>query len=442
MALDKLVDSSQLDSDLTLVANAIRAKGGTSASLAFPAGFVSAIQNIPSGEGGVAKKQIQFIDYNGTVVESYTAAEFGELTALPANPSHTGLVAQGWNWTLVQIQDYLASYPDGDVNVGQMYITESGNTEIDIELKEDALNPYLVIAPNGTVIVDWGDGSATDTLTGTSLTTKKTVGHVYSSAGNYTISLHVQSGRFTFYQNNAQYVGVLNLSSSMNNRSRIYADDIVAIRIGNGVTGIGAYAFSNCYALTSLTIPSGVTSIGANTFQSCYALTSLTIPSGVTSIGVNTFQYCHALTSLTIPSGVTSIGNSAFQSCYALTSLTIPSGVTSIGANTFQSCYALMSLTIPSGVTSIGNYAFQYCYALTSLTIPSGVTSIGAYVFQSFYSVTEYHFQPTTPPTLGNSNFTNINPLCKIYVPAGSLSAYQTAKNWSTYASYMEEEAA
>ena len=52
MAVDKLVDSSQLNSDLTSVANAIRTKGGTSASLSFPAGFVSAIGNIPTGGGG------------------------------------------------------------------------------------------------------------------------------------------------------------------------------------------------------------------------------------------------------------------------------------------------------------------------------------------------------------------------------------------------------
>ena len=49
MSVDKLVDSTQLDSDLTSVANAIRTKGGTSASLAFPAEFVSAIAAIPSG---------------------------------------------------------------------------------------------------------------------------------------------------------------------------------------------------------------------------------------------------------------------------------------------------------------------------------------------------------------------------------------------------------
>ena len=40
MALDAKVDSAQLNSDLTSVANAIRTKGGTSAQLAFPAGFV------------------------------------------------------------------------------------------------------------------------------------------------------------------------------------------------------------------------------------------------------------------------------------------------------------------------------------------------------------------------------------------------------------------
>lgn len=51
MAVDKLVDSTQLDADLTSVANAIRTKGGTSAQLAFPAGFVSAVEAIETGGG-------------------------------------------------------------------------------------------------------------------------------------------------------------------------------------------------------------------------------------------------------------------------------------------------------------------------------------------------------------------------------------------------------
>lgn len=51
MAVDKLVDSTQLNTDLTSVANAIRTKGGTSGQLAFPAGFVSAVEAIPAGGG-------------------------------------------------------------------------------------------------------------------------------------------------------------------------------------------------------------------------------------------------------------------------------------------------------------------------------------------------------------------------------------------------------
>lgn len=54
MAVDKLVDSAVLNSNLTSVANAIRTKGGTSEQLAFPAEFVSAIGAIPSGGGGLS----------------------------------------------------------------------------------------------------------------------------------------------------------------------------------------------------------------------------------------------------------------------------------------------------------------------------------------------------------------------------------------------------
>ena len=54
MAFDKLVDSTQLGSDLTSVANAIRTKGGTSDTLAFPSGFVSAVNALPQMTGNLA----------------------------------------------------------------------------------------------------------------------------------------------------------------------------------------------------------------------------------------------------------------------------------------------------------------------------------------------------------------------------------------------------
>ena len=54
MAYDKLVDSAQLNSNLTSVANAIRTKGATSDTLAFPSGFVSAVNALPQMTGDFA----------------------------------------------------------------------------------------------------------------------------------------------------------------------------------------------------------------------------------------------------------------------------------------------------------------------------------------------------------------------------------------------------
>lgn len=73
MALDKLVDSTQLDADLTTVANAIRTKGGTSAQLSFPSGMAAAIADLPSG--GITPSGSISITENGTYdVEEYAEA--------------------------------------------------------------------------------------------------------------------------------------------------------------------------------------------------------------------------------------------------------------------------------------------------------------------------------------------------------------------------------
>ena len=49
MANYKLVNADQLDADLSGIANSIRNKGGTSASMSFPDGFSSAINAISTG---------------------------------------------------------------------------------------------------------------------------------------------------------------------------------------------------------------------------------------------------------------------------------------------------------------------------------------------------------------------------------------------------------
>ena len=74
--------------------------------------------------------------------------------------------------------------------------------------------------------------------------------------------------------------------------------DITSIDIPNGVTTIGAMAFSACANLTGVIIPAGVTSIGGNAFYNCTGLTSITIPDSVTSIGAFALSGASQLTDI------------------------------------------------------------------------------------------------------------------------------------------------
>ena len=139
-----------------------------------------------------------------------------------------------------------------------------------------------------------------------------------------------------------------------------------------------------------------------------------------TQIPLYYFAYDDLLASIEIPQGVTSIRSGAFQNCTSLASIEIPQGVTSIGSGAFQNCTSLASIKIPQGVTSIGSVAFQ---------------SIGTDTTGSVITMLE-----STPPTLASNAFQYAN-ISKIIVPQGSLTAYQTATNWATYANLMEEAA-
>ena len=409
--------------------------------------FASADVNVSGGGGGVSvpPKEVNFYDYDGTVVDAYTASEFASLSAMPANPTHDGLTAQGWNWSLADAKAYVAKY--GRLNIGQMYVTTSGDTEIDIQLGIGSNKPYLGCCPNGTVEIDWGDGSAHDTLTGTSITTLQSVQHTYPDTGKmFTIRLHMESGSLGFIGTSSSSTGsrvIYNGSTGTTNRQRAYQSAVKEVRLGSHVTSIGSYAFNRCSSLASITIPNGVTSIGNNTFQDCYSLASITIPNGVTILDSSTLAYCYSLASITIPNGVTSINGNTLQNCYLLASITIPESVTHIGSGAFSSCYLLASIPILNGVTNIDSSTFYNCYSLASITIPNGVTSIGSSAFNNCSSLAYLIFEPTTPPTVANANaFNNLPSDLVVYVPNGTLSAYQSASNYSGISNYMVEMSA
>ena len=253
--------------------------------------------------------------------------------------------------------------------------------------------------------------------------------------------------------------------------------------------GIGEKAFYNCTGLTSITIPNSVTSIGDRAFYGCSGLTSVVwnaknvadfsssdaapfykIRSSITSFTFgNSVQHIPAylcygmsnLTSITIPNSVTSIGSAAFYNCCMLTSITIPNSVTSIGSEAFRFCGRLKSIIwnaencadfsssdaapfykIRSSITSftfgnsVQHIPAYLCYGmsnLTSITIPNSVTSIGDYAFYGCSGLAYIESLAEVPPTLGYGTYSSVSENIPVYVPCGSIAAYQSAEGWNVF---------
>lgn len=357
----------------------------------------------------VPAKDVNFIDYDGTVIYSYTTAEFAQLSSLPENPTHDGLISQGWNWTLSDAKTYVQKYKS--LWIGQMYITTSGDTLINIELKKGRLSPYLGLGINGTVTINWGDG-LTDTVTGNALDYQIRTLHNYNAEGLYTITIHVDEGEFAFHEPEPYYV--LNKNTGSAKENLVYSNSIKTIRIGNNAN-LGRNAFYYCQSLINITIPDYIDTALAQTFSMCASLKSLTLPKGFSSYGISNF-FC----------------------CYSLKNISLPKEMTGINLSSFHTCSCLVGVSISDASTStIASYGFKDCCNLASITIPENITGISSEAFSGCGGLNEIHFKSITPPTVANPNaFTNLPTDCIIYVPQGTRDTYITATNYPAAGSY------
>ncbi len=208
---------------------------------------------------------------------------------------------------------------------------------------------------------------------------------------------------------------------------------VVCIKIGAGVTSIGANSFNPFgYDLKEVQMSgSAVTEIGENAFLGCSLLSEIRLPSSLTTIGPGAFQGCSGLKSITIPAGLTAVGEDAFANCTGLErvditdlaawcaidfdevsnplcfrarlylngtevkDLVIPSGIKEIKPFAFVGCSSLKNLTIPVGVTDIGGLAFCDCVHLQTVTIPATVTFIDHDAFDNCSKIQDVYYGGT-----------------------------------------------
>lgn len=408
------------------------------------------------GGGGNMSDPIRFFDYDGTLVASYTAVP----SELPAVPTHDKLTNGTWNYTLTEVQTQFSAM--GTCDVGANYDTISGATEIDIELQEGRLHPYLSLAVNGTVSIDWGDGSTPSTSTGTSVSTRKTdIHHEYAAAGKYTIEITPTSSSVCALLCTKAYT-LLNKNVSSNNPNYVYANCVKNVRMGvncnlgnyafyyctslgsvsiTASASVGSYAFQYCSSLTFAAL-NNVSTLSTYAFASCSVLRAVSLPASVTVLSQYAFNYCYSLKSVSIPERVTSVGTYAFQYCTALDSIVLPRYVTAVSNYAFTGCKTLSSVIFLGSVKTFGTSAFDSCTSLASIVIPNSVTGISNSSFANCTGLARFRILATTPPTVTTNSFTNIPTDGIIYVPQGTLETYQSTSNWSNYASHMQEEPA
>ncbi len=145
-----------------------------------------------------------------------------------------------------------------------------------------------------------------------------------------------------------------------------YSSRITSVVIGEGITSIGSYAFTEHSSLRSVRLPAGFQSIGFKAFNHAFSLEEIALPNGAVSIDGYAFFFCSGLAHVTLPDTVTYIGEAAFSNC-GLTELHIPSSLKTLYPGTFVNCGSLRAVTVPASVARIYSQVFNGCSSLTDI---------------------------------------------------------------------------
>ena len=150
--------------------------------------------------------------------------------------------------------------------------------------------------------------------------------------------------------------------------------DLSTIIVGDKVTELGDFSFSQCTNLRRIELPDGLTTIGKGVFNSCFNLQYINIPETVTSLGEQAFTNCTKLKTITIPKGINSFGKRTFLGCIALHTLILENPtafeIDKAGMLTFKEVNNLKAIYVPYGTAAAyKNLNTNYASKIKSVVI-------------------------------------------------------------------------
>lgn len=370
-----------------------------------------------AGKIPIVEKDVNFYNYDGRLLHSYTLEEVQALTELPPAPpmGRDFLTFEEWNWSLEDIK--ALHLP---LSVMATVCPTDGNTKAVLEIRNEKMRTITMrlLQLGGVMTVDWGDGSA-PTVFEAANSVKRTAEHTYASVGTYIVTLSAGER--------------LALGHYTTTTSFIYGRNPALTEIYfAGNAAIGTYGLLSYKCLEIVTFAHGRGVIGDSALWQSTRIKAVSLPRTITSIGNQAFNQLYCLSVLSLPAAVETIGYASVTSTNALRSITIPPKCSAAGSRWTN----VPNIYLAEGVTNIDG-EFAYDGVLRSIVIPSTVETIGSQAFRGCASMEKMVFKPLVPPTVANSNAFGIGASCIVEVPAESLEAYRNATNYGAIAAQM-----
>lgn len=230
-----------------------------------------------------------------------------------------------------------------------------------------------------------------------------------------------------------------------------FYNEIRHVKIDEGVTYIGNYAFEGCSTMSALTLPTSLSRIGHRAFSRCISLNQVEFPINIAAIDYRAFENCEKLVSVRIPESVRRIGTKAFAHCDSLTGIwvdptnpnyssdkygvlfnknktiliqapgqlegtyAIPDSVITLQNDAFYSCHVLRYVTVPDSILAISEDAFRSCIELRSVTLPDSILTIGPGAFYGCGNLTSIRL-PSSVRSVASDAFSKCSLLEAIWV--------------------------
>lgn len=360
--------------------------------------------NVPTEGGGTSgeleRNDVNFFDYDGTLLYAYSWEEAKNLTELPALPVHDGLEVREWNYTL---EDIKAQGVEG-------FMTEY-----------DTCRYAGDVIVNGTKYMAYNEAGKLDD-------------GEYGDDWAYLLTKEPEAGDFVIGGN--YYYDTKEWEIWTNDDDSYYKESITALVSTIGKADVGACVYEDGEQVTTDHV--------------------IIIPRGEEHLYyIDAYQF---LSVLSIPNTIVSADGPAISYDYIIGEVKIPISLRASSSDNYSIIYqcSLSSIHVNGAIVNLDGYAYR-CYYRDMFRTPSGTTGvcfIGHSEVSSYYKISpsinrinemtfkyyEYHTmavidfsEHTFVPSLGYANI-GYKKLALIIVPDELYDEWVNTTNWSELA--------